>query len=42
MDPKAQELYVADGYGNRRVIALRCEERGIQAPTGARTAPAER
>jgi DNA-binding beta-propeller fold protein YncE len=22
MDPKAQELYVADGYGNRRVIVF--------------------
>ena len=34
VDPKTNELYVADGYGNRRVIVLRRGYRQVQAALG--------
>ena len=34
MDAAAGELYVADGYGNRRVIVFDATHRRLQAPLG--------
>ena len=39
IDAAANEVYVADGYGNRRVVVLDARHRRLQALTGARTAP---
>ncbi len=42
VDPKTDELYVADGYGNHRVIVYRRRNRQIQAALGRLWAPSRR
>ena len=36
--PEANEAYVADGYGNKRVVVLDANDRRASSATGARTA----
>ena len=41
-DKEANELYVADGYGNRRVIVFDADDRRLQAALGRLRQAAER
>ena len=42
VDAAANELYVADGYGNKRIVVLRREDRRLQAALGRVRRRAER
>jgi DNA-binding beta-propeller fold protein YncE len=42
LDPIANEMFVADGYGNRRVVVFDAASRRLQAPLGRLRGRAER
>ena len=41
-DPAANEVYVADGYDNHRIIVFDCRDRGVQAHVGRLRQAADR